>query len=383
MKKQYKEPYIDLETVLSIYEVDGRINDTGFTGVKDNTHVKFECTQCGRSAEKNIWRFRSSNFQILCRQCLSKQTCLEKYGKESFTQTDSYIQKSKETCLERYGVDHYNKTEEGKEKHKQTCLERYGAITNFITPENIQKSKETCLRKYGVDHYNKTEEGKTKHIQTCLERYGIEHYTQTKECQDKMKETCMERYGVDNYAKTEEYKERCVQTCIERYGVPNYSQFHPELIFNALKESMVKKYGVEFYTQTSECKERIKNTCMEKYGVPSYFQSIESHHHRKTRIEYDGEYFDSKPEYEFYKKCIEEGKTIIRHPKRLEYLYENKTHYYFPDFEVDGVLIEIKGRHFLNPITNKWWNPFDHTQDKKFEAKYDCAIRNGVKIIYV
>lgn len=104
---------------------------------------------------------------------------------------------------------------------------------------------------------------------------------------------------------------------------------------------------------------------------------------RRTRLEYKGISFDSKPELEFYKKCEAEGMEIKRHPIKLEYFYNNEKHYYFPDFEVDGVLIEIKGRQFLNPSTSKWHNPFDHNKDGLVEAKFDCAIRNGVKIIYV
>lgn len=35
----------------------------------------------------------------------------------------------------------------------------------------------------------------------------------------------------------------------------------------------------------------------------------------------------------------------------------------------------------LFKIINK--DPFDHNKDGLVEAKFDCAIRNGVKIIYV
>lgn len=36
------------------------------------------------------------------------------------------IEKVKETCLKKYGVDSYSKTEKFKSAFKQTCVSRYG-----------------------------------------------------------------------------------------------------------------------------------------------------------------------------------------------------------------------------------------------------------------
>ena len=66
----------------------------------------------------------------------TQQTCLEKYGVKGFN-----YKKAKQTKLERYGDENYT----NKEKAKQTKLERYGD-ENYT---NKEKAKQTCLKKYG------------------------------------------------------------------------------------------------------------------------------------------------------------------------------------------------------------------------------------------
>ena len=45
----------------------------------------------------------------------------------------------KQTSLEKYGVENYSQTQEFKEKFKQTCLERYG-VSHPITNEVITRN---------------------------------------------------------------------------------------------------------------------------------------------------------------------------------------------------------------------------------------------------
>ena len=69
---------------------------------------------------------------------------------------------------------------------------------------------------------------------------------------------------------------------------------------------------------------------------------------------------------------------ISRNPVRLKYYVDGKTHYYFPDFEIDGKLIEIKGDHFFKE-DGTMCNPFDRTQDEKYEAKHQCGLQHNVE----
>lgn len=63
--------------------------------------------------------------------------------------------------------------------------------------------------------------------------------------------------------------------------------------------------------------------------------------------------------------------------------YNNKEYVYIPDFEVDGELYEIKGLQFFknkNP-NSEFVNPFNHSQDDRYKAKYRCIKEHNVKII--
>lgn len=52
----------------------------------------------------------------------------------------------------------YTNFESTVEKRKNTCLEKYGANTYLTSQEGIKRTKEVCLEKFGVDSFSKTEE---------------------------------------------------------------------------------------------------------------------------------------------------------------------------------------------------------------------------------
>jgi hypothetical protein len=68
---------------------------------------------------------------------------------------------------------------------------------------------------------------------------------------------------------------------------------------------------------------------------------------------------------------------------QFDYEYDGAEHKYYPDFRIDGQLIEIKGSHFFeNKDPNgKMVNPYDHSLDALYEAKHQCMIANNVHII--
>lgn len=55
----------------------------------------------------------------------------------------------KQTSLEKYGVENYSQTQEFKEKFKQTCLERYG-VSHPITNEVITRNHKIDPAKCGL-----------------------------------------------------------------------------------------------------------------------------------------------------------------------------------------------------------------------------------------
>lgn len=59
---------------------------------------------------------------------------------------------------------------------------------------------------------------------------------------------------------------------------------------------------------------------------------------------YDGIYHMSTWELAYYIYCKDNNKQISRCTDRFKYKYNGKTHYYTPDYVVDGQYVEIKGR---------------------------------------
>jgi very-short-patch-repair endonuclease len=110
---------------------------------------------------------------------------------------DAFNKKRKETCLERYGTDSFSKTSLFREKSVETCQNRYGADNFFQTTKFQDKRKETCLERYGVEHPMRSNIVKDKWKQTCLTLHG-ELPSFSKKARESAKQTCLERYGVIN-----------------------------------------------------------------------------------------------------------------------------------------------------------------------------------------
>ena len=67
-------------------------------------------------------------------------------------QSGEVKQKAKQTCLERYGYESYNQTEECKQRYMNTCMERYGVTNTFLLDVCKERSLNTIQEKYGVEY---------------------------------------------------------------------------------------------------------------------------------------------------------------------------------------------------------------------------------------
>ena len=217
---------------------------------------------------------------------------------------------------------------------------------------------------------------------------------------DKVKETCNKKYNVTSYSKTQECKIKSKRTKLERYDDENYINVDKAIQTWANKSIQEKKYYVdkskatklERYNDENYCNpEKIKNTLLLHYGVDNFAKTEMFHHNKKKKYYYNNCKFDSQYELCFYIYYKDKGYSISMESVKLKYEFNGKIHYYFPDFEIEGQLIEIKGEHFLDKETGKWINPYrnpkwtdEEYQEEcdRYEAKRQCAIANNVKIIY-
>ena len=182
---------------------------------------------------------------------------------------------------------------------------------------------------------------------------------------------------------SDEQKEKRKKTCLERYGGEPLSNSN---IRDKIKKTNLQKYGDEVFSKSTIGRKKLsdaskasatkrRETCELLYGVPAA-TLIDG---CKKRYTYDGMQFDSKWELAVWIYYTELGHNISRATQPLLYIHNNVEHNYYPDFIIDGELIEVKGPHFFE--NGKMVNPFDRSQDELYNAKYQCALLNNVKFI--
>ena len=154
-----------------------------------------------------------SNTLLKYNSQLSEQERKDKYGKganndifwrnktteERSKILKSRVPKSKQTKLEKYGNESYNNSEQT----KVTNLEKYGVDNQFKLKENQNKAKQVMLEKYGVPKFFQ-ERNLFKNI--SLERYGVTHPMQNKEIKLKLRNTKIQRYDDPGYNNIEQIK---------------------------------------------------------------------------------------------------------------------------------------------------------------------------------
>lgn len=313
----------------------------------DNTKIAFKCANCGVEYTKSISAYKRYK---LCRECVKvemvknlKQTCLEKYGVDNVWKDPRHIEKIKQTKLALYGS--LNNTA----KWKETIKTKYNCDSYFQSEEFKEKSRETKLQKYNDDTFVNVE----KRRNTNLEKYG-----NTWGNKDKAKETFLRKYGYDSFMKTLEFKDKS-------------------------KDSLIETYGVDNFRKSGEYKNRYEQTCLTRYGKRHYSQTADFHKKSYHRYKYKNQIFHSSWEIIFYIFCEDFDIPCQRDVEPLSYIYNNETHYYFPDFKINDKLYEIKGDHYLKD--GMLVNPFTNSIEIKElnEAKTKCMLDNSVSIINI
>lgn len=150
--------------------------------------------------------------------------------------------------------------------------------------------------------------------------------------------------------------------------------------------------------------EKRKQTCLTRYGVDSSGKLPQSlgaglkAYYKKTgllnpahdealqrkgrqKYEYNNITFDSSWELCYYIWLKDNNIPFIYHPKiKFEYTFNNKVHYYFVDFWVNGIYQELKGPQFFDEFNN-FINPYDRSLDEQYKEKYNCMLNNNIEII--
>lgn len=141
-----------------------------------------------------------------------EQTSLKRYGVIKPQRLDVVKRKSRNTAIKNHGGQG-NESISIKEKQKQTMIDRYGVECFSENPELLEKSKQTKFKRYGDANYTNREKSK----QTCLEKYGHESPLGSKNIQEKSKQTLLTKYGVRYITQNEEIKNKINKTKSQNY----------------------------------------------------------------------------------------------------------------------------------------------------------------------
>ena len=258
-------------------------------GLPIRTPVRFVCERCH---EESVKQLRSTK-DLVCEGCKSRAFHASSAGKAR---------------RDRAAATNASRSDESKTKTYEKFLAT--REKNGGKEAHAERVREGFRRKYGVDNVFQTEFAKEKSKKTKLEKYGDENYND----RTSARETCLRRYGVDHPCKSSKTIEKTKATKLERYGDPNYND-----------------------------REKASRTCVSRYGVPHHCQDPETYKRVAWgKVEYDGERFDSSWEVAFWVCRKLEGKSISRNHAALV-LDDGKKCY--PDFVVEGRLVEVKGDH--------------------------------------
>lgn len=297
--------------------------------------------------------------------------------------------------------------------------------------EIVKKSIDAQKEKYG-DIYTRTQEGKEKSIAWMKTKTQEELDEISKRKSESLKQwrnTMSDEDKQNMLKKQKEYwvnlseTERKQISEQRRESVSNWWKNMPlesrKQLITKMTESIKRHYQnmtkeqhdklvqkrIAFFQQETEDHKRTRiqkmmNTMKNKSSQEKLDMQIRSQQNRaknfkKTnRPTADGYVFDVIPELKFYLKCKSLGYDIQPHPKQVfSFLFDGKIKHYFPDFLVNGHIVEIKGDMFFRrnehseqeemflPWKGKLSDEEYNRRCRLQEAKHQCMKQNGVIII--
>lgn len=309
--------------------------------LKPRSKVSYICTRCGKYVESLAQTLKRSGF--LCINCKCKIA------------TEKSREKRENTMLERYGVKYPGNSKAIRERIIDTNIKKYGVKSTLAVKSIQEKAKKSKLEKYG-NMCGDLEKSK----RTCLERYGTINPLLNKDVKAKANRTMIERYGYTNALKNKDCMDKCKQTKLDRYGDENYNNQ------DQAKKTRLEKYGYEYSLQVPEISAKCRKK-IERFGI----------------------YFDSQAEAKVYEFCIDKNIPVTYRP--CSFKYEDrfgKSHQYFPDFEINGKLYEIKGDFLWKdgklffPYRNNLSEAKLKKLDARDEGKTKCMESHNVTVIF-
>lgn len=267
------------------------------------------CPVCGGPSVVRDFSNPNMTCSEECRVQQIRLTTKDRYGEDCVFKSEEFKEKSKETNLEKYGVEHYSQTKEYKdlmssilpEKYREseeqriaTNFERYGVPYPMMNDDIKKKSRETFERehggigwgspeiydtirstlvaRYGTTSLMKVPEIYEKAYATLVEHYGDHPYS-ADEIVEKRRKTSLDRYGTIHPSQSQEVKDKKIATNRRRRNVDNVFQ-DPE-VKAQIAATMKERYGCTNPRQNPDIIAKSEDTCWGRYGNKTYKGSDE------------------------------------------------------------------------------------------------------------
>jgi len=200
-----------------------------------------KCKVCGNNTKfKNLQIGCIDTCSKECKKELTKMTNLKKYGVEFPLQHDSVKLKSKQTCLQKYGKISYS----GTDFYKKSILDKYGVENVFQLDRVKKKCKKSYIRNLGVENPSQSEKIKQKKEQTCMKNHGVKSGLCLR---DKIKKGNLKNNNVEFPMQSDSIKCKSRLTCMNKYGVEyihQHYEIHEKSQKTALKIKQFRNTGI-------------------------------------------------------------------------------------------------------------------------------------------
>ena len=243
---------------------------------------------------------------------------------------------------------------------------------------NIHKGySRTCSKSCGTKLYrlNMTEE---QHIADHLSHVNAQN-NRTKEQKNKTK--LIQQNRMSNMNKND--KKNMYAKMINTRN--NWSEEQKQ----RAKDNMADAITTHWINMDKDKRQSFKQNCKHTYHTKTVYhiedikekRRISRSVYMKNKPFYNGVSFDSKWELDIYKYCIEHNIPIKREPISVQYMHNTNAFTTYPDFEIDGYIVEVKGTQFVQS-DGTWINPYCKDDDGQSESKRQALIEKHVLIWY-
>ena len=334
-----KQDLIDWLNQINAFTEKGSLTSRASLLINKDKELKESLRELADTESDNpseiLYRILTEGFKDTCEVCGKKtqfQDFTRGYKKSCSKECSSLltVSKGKATKERIYGNPNYNNLE----KHKQTCLERYGKEDYT----NHSKSEETKLAKYGDPNYCNP----LKNKQTCLERYGVESVTYLQSIKDKSKATSILKYGVDHPMKSKVVKENFKSSMMKYYGVefPSQNRENHKKILSSQKMTSPEKKINEFlsnngfeYQYQYECNGKCFDFAIFKDNELSILVEIDGEYFHGLLSDCDGKLVRGDKDCERFSKCPEGVKLIVCDSFKVEDCFSEILRVFDIDYE--------------------------------------------------